>query len=163
MIVAQPLLDFLTGSARAALPFLRSQVLQGISANQIISNLKDYGLSFQRQRVLDVIAALRGYADLPKYLRLVGGNTPLPYEAHVINIASQQANYNYVLKNENAPEGIPEYITVSSVVPLSVNNILALGRQKIFDQSRYQANAADLDKVTQTITEASASSRTPPF
>jgi hypothetical protein len=134
MDMPTPLLDFLEGRAKSALPFLRAGVKQGQSATQIIANLAPLNLTFRRQAMLDVIAALQGKITPerkggiePPLTRLLGVNTPIPQDLHNPAVVNLNSNYQYVVNF--AQEGVvtSDYLTVSSAVPLSIANIKLLG------------------------------------
>jgi len=125
MTMAQPLLDFITGRARAALSFLRGAVAQGLKATGIVDLLQSQGLSFRRQAMFDVIAALQNRASISQYLRITPPNTPLPAEAHALSVVNLRANYQYVVEAVNRISGAESYITVSSEIPLSQVQIQA--------------------------------------
>ena len=157
----QPLLDFLTGRARQALPFLRQLVSEGLEPTVIISELREYNLGFQTQRVLDVIAALYGRANVARWIRLVGANTALPPEAHTTNVAGQSTNYQYVVRVENAPVGVPEFLTVSSDIPLSWNSIQSKALIAAIVSGPPKSEEEDFEDITFVPIEANVSVAAP--
>ena len=154
MSMAQPLLDFLTGRARTALPFLRAGVAQGLSSSAIIAALQGQGLSFARQRMLDVIAALQGRADINRYIRLAGETTPLPPEAHTVSVTNLRTNYQYVVRAENPVTEDEYYVTVVSAVPLSVVQIRALADSAFLGTGDSSIDREEYDRSIVTIEEA---------
>ena len=123
--MAQPLLDFIVGRARAALPFLRGLVAQALNPTAIVNRLQEQGLSFRRQAMFDLIAALQNRAGVAQYLRITPPNTPLPTEAHALSVVNLRSNYQYVVEAVNPISGAQSYITVSSEIPLSQVQIQA--------------------------------------
>lgn len=162
----QPLLDFLTGRARQALPYLRALAARGTQAGVALEILRSFDLGFQRQQFLDVYAALQNRADVNRYLRIVPPNTLLPPEAHTVAVTELTSqgrfvNYQYVLEVENEPLGAPEFITVSSQVPLSQNEILSLGTGVLNNPAAYDFSTDQLGKIQLSIAEANVSQRAP--
>jgi hypothetical protein len=136
MNMAQPLLDFITGSARMALPFLRKAAAAGVKAGAVIDVLRAFGLKFSTQRMLDVYAALQGRADLSRYLRIVPPTVTLPYEAHTEAVFNMRTNYQYVVRVFNPATQNEQYVTVVSEFPLAevqiraeVDTIFATGQK----------------------------------
>lgn len=121
-----PLLDFLEGRAKEALPFLRGAAARGLTPSQAIAELKPLNLTFQRQRMLDVYAALQNRIDPERIARLVGEDIPLPQELHNVSPVELGSNYQYVVgafDDTGEPLG---FVTVSSAVPLAPTAIRAL-------------------------------------
>jgi len=58
--MATPVIDQLTGRARAALPFIEQGVANELGANVIIDMLSHAGLSFRRTDMLSVIRQVAG-------------------------------------------------------------------------------------------------------
>lgn len=163
--MAQPLLDFLVGRARQALPYMRALAARGTQPGIALEILKEFELGFQRQQFLDVYAALRNKADLNRYLRVVPANVTLPPESHAIAVteltsAGRPVNFQYTLELENEPLEAPEFITVSSQVPLSQNQILALGVGVLSDPSKYPFSTDQLGKIQLSIAQAEVSQTT---
>lgn len=154
MEMAQPLLDFLEGRARAFLPFLRTGAAAGVKATAVIDVLRAFGIPFTTQRVLDIYAALQNRADLPRYLRLVPQTIPLPPEAHTINVVYEQvADYNYLVSVFHPATGRQEYITVASDIALSQANIRAQV-DALFSGEKYQISLEEYPDATVTIEDA---------
>lgn len=155
----QPLLDFLVGRARQALPYMRALAARGTNAGVALEILQQFDLGFQKQRFLDVYAALQNRADVNRYARLVGPNGILPPEAHTVAVTEltsngQPVNYQYLLEVENGPIQAPEYITVSSQVPLSTNDIFSLGTSILSNPARYSLTQEELGQITLSLQEA---------
>jgi len=154
-VTVQPDLTFLQGSALRALPFIRAMVAQGASANSIISQLKLGDTPLRRQTALDIISLLKGKGDLQNIIRLTSPNTPLPQEAHEPSVVNISSNYQYLVLAENTNAGIDAYVTVSSAVPLSANNIFAVAGTLFtgpgdygITQSQYLGGTLSIEKAT---------------
>jgi len=152
--MAQPLLDFITGRARAALPFLRGAVAQGLAPTAIVEALRTQGLSFRAQAMYDVIAALQNRASVAQYLRLTPPTTPLPAEAHALSVVNLRANYQYVVSAVNAASGAEYDITVSSAVPLSRVQILAAADSAFLGSGNSAIGQREYEATTRSIIEA---------
>jgi hypothetical protein len=152
--MAQPLLDFLTGRARAALPFMRKAVAAGVSAANALDVLRAFGVGFQTQAFYDVYNALLGRAKLPAYLRIVPDTTTLPYEAHAVNPVRQRTNYEYVIKIFHPPTGHQQYITVGSAVPLSVLQLKAQTDAIFASEAIYEVTREEYPDSEVTVIEA---------
>jgi hypothetical protein len=155
--MAQPLLDFLVGRAKAALPFLRKAAKEGLTATAAIESLKALNLTFQRQRMLDVYAALQSRADVNQYIRLVGENTVLPEEAHHPAETNLNSNYQYVVGGVNAAGEDLGFATITSAVPLAAIEIRALGTGLLASGSYLEDVVTDLEVAYVTIEEANVS------
>jgi hypothetical protein len=123
--MATPLLDFLTGRAKQALPTLKGAAARGLSPTAALAELVPLNLTFNRQRMLDVYAALQPAVAPERAFRLAGQNVPLPYELH--NNPPQQMihNFEYVVEAVDEFSNPLGYLTVTSAVPLSGNEIRA--------------------------------------
>ena len=170
MFMPQPLLDFLEGRARQALPFLRAAAKTELTAVQILAEMRAFfppgatePLRLQTQRALDIIAALRSRADVNRWIRLAGPATVLPPEAHFRNIAPQRSTFQYVVQVQNAPGEIPEIMTVSSDIPLSWESIQHGALLLAFDESRYEVDLALLGNISFTAVEANVKKGTPGY
>ena len=119
------LIDQLTGRARQALPYIEQLVNQGVSANEILSQIQDLGFGVRRQIGLDIIGALRGKFTTQRATRLFGPNTPLPSDLYSPSPYNISANYNFRLKLVGAPQGEQQYINIVSATELSLNQIFA--------------------------------------
>jgi hypothetical protein len=161
MAMAQPLLSFLTGRARAALPFIESGVARGLSPTKIIESLIGLTPLFRRQTMLDVIAALQGRADLPRWMRITPPSEPLPLAAHVVSPVDLRGNYQYVLKVDNAPFNVPPNITVNSAVSLSQEEIFDNGRRVLVQSEKYPINEAEAMLIQFEITKATIAPSAP--
>ena len=157
MIVAQPLLDFLTGRAKSALPFLRASAARGESSAQAIANLKGLDLTFNRQRMLDVYGALLNRTSPDRWFRLVGETTPLPVEAHTVAVTNLSNNFQYLLHAENTVTGDDYYVTVGSEFPLSKVQILALGDSTFTAPTRSGVTTEDYSQSVVTVLELNQS------
>lgn len=121
--MAMPLLDFITGRARQALPFLRAAAVRGDTPSAALASLKPLDLTFNRQRMLDVYAALQNRLDVARTLRLVGSSTPIPAELHDIAASNINSNYQYIV-GAYSEEGIPlGFLTVASSETLTRGEI----------------------------------------
>jgi hypothetical protein len=127
--VAQPVLEFLTGRARQALPYLRAAAAQGLSANAAIAALKAIPIALQRQKALDIYGVLLSRVSPERIIRLVGETTPIPIEFHSPAVRDQFSNYQYVVSTPNQLTDELAYLTVSSAVPLAGAEIRELGQQ----------------------------------
>lgn len=106
-----------------ALPFLRGFAERGLSATQALEQLKPMGLTFNRQRMLDVYAALQNKIDPERSARLVGQDVPIPQELHNLAVNRQTHNYQYevgAFDETGQPLG---YVTVGSTIPLAASEI----------------------------------------
>lgn len=117
--MAQPLLDFLVGRAKEALPYLSGAARQGLTAAAAIDLLKPLNLTFNRQRMLDVYAALQNRKDPERSARLVGENVPIPQELHRESPADLSTNYQYVVGAYDENGDNLGHVTVVSSVPLA--------------------------------------------
>ena len=160
--MAEPLLDFLTGRAKAALPFLRGAVAQGLKPEQIIAALQASGIpTFRREVMLGIIAALENRADLARYLRIVPPTTPLPPEAHTVNVVYNQTdNYQYGVKIVDPASPAPTWVTVVSAIPLSASNIRAVAETMQTRYTQFIPNY-DIESVDFQIIEANVKPTAP--
>jgi hypothetical protein len=124
-MMAIPLLDFLEGRARQALPFLRSAAAKGLTATAALESIKGLTPTFNRQRMLDIYAVLQERADPEKLARLVGQNVPIPQELHTPSPAEMRSNYQYVVEAIDEFAEPIGYVTISSAIPLSGADIRA--------------------------------------
>lgn len=132
--MAIPALDFLTGRAREALPFLRGAIARGLTNPEILALKGIEFPSFARQRMLDVIAVLRQLVPVragsptlfQRYLRLVPPTTTMPIESHAPSVTNLSSTYQYLVRADNLVTDEQIYITVSSAVPLSQVQINAV-------------------------------------
>lgn len=169
--MAEPLLDFLAGRAKAALPFLRGAVAQGLNINQIINALQASGIgTFRRQSMLDIIAALQNRFDptnpkltrIARFMRLVPETTVLPPEAHTVNVVTAQgSNYEYVVRLQSEENPVPRYITVVSEIPLSAANVYAVSETTFYGYAAVDQTPLTIDPGDQTIIEANVSPTAP--
>lgn len=159
--MAQPLLDFLEGRAKAALPFLRAGVAQGLSPTAIIASLEGKVETFRRQAMLDIIHALQGVYKLPQYLRITPKATPLAAEAHVTSPSAMDTNYQYVTKLDNPDLPAPIYITVVSDVPLSQIAIMGQAQLMYLGEKYGLAGIDEFQRSTVDIVSASINPSTP--
>jgi hypothetical protein len=123
--MATPLLDFLTGRAKQALPILKGAAARGLSATAALALLVPEHLTFNRQRMLDVYAALQPAVAPERAFRLVGQNAPLPYELHNNPPQQMAHNFEYVVEAVDEFAEPLGYLTVSSAVPLAGNEVRA--------------------------------------
>jgi hypothetical protein len=155
MAMAQPLLDFLEGRARVALPFLRAAATAGVKVTAVIDVLRAFGLKFATQPILDIYAALQGRADIKRYLRIVPLTTTLPSEAHKANVVYNQiANYNYVIRVFHPDTMGTQYVVVASAVPLSQLQIRAKVDAMFATGERYKLTLEEYADSEVTIEEA---------
>lgn len=155
--MAQPLLDFLTGSARRALPFLRSAAAKGLSANAAIAGLRQLDIGVQRQRVLDIYAVLQNRANPERIARLAGENTTIPVDVHTpapVDIANP---FQYVIEANIEGEATGDYLTVVSTVPLSPRQIREQGVFLFNGEDYRDLELGPLSTVDIQIIEANAS------
>lgn len=153
--MAQPLLDFLTGRARAALPFMRAAAAAGVKATNALDVLRAFGVGFQAQAFYDVYNALLGRAKLPAYLRLVPENVPLPYEAHFVNPAPQRNNYQYIVRVFHPPTQNEQHVAIVSDTALSQAQIFAATDELFAGETPYEVMAEQYPDAEKTILEAS--------
>lgn len=160
--MAQPLLDFLTGRARTALPFLRAGVNQGLSPTEIIASLQAQGIpTARRQTMLDIIAVLQGNAATRRTVRLLPPNEPIPAALHVTAVTNIKSLYQYTVRVTHPDLLTPQFLTVSSDVPLSRNNILA-DAQTMFTNGKYtQIEEDSYDLLDLQVFEARSSLANP--
>jgi hypothetical protein len=152
--MAQPLLDFLTGRARAALPFMRKAAAAGVTAANALDVLRAFGVGFQTQAFYDVYNALLGKATIKNYLRIVPETVTLPYEAHAVNPVRQRTNYEYVLEIFHPPTGHQQYITVGSAIPLSQLQLKAQADAIFSSEAVYEVEQAEYPDSEVTVIEA---------
>lgn len=137
--MAQPLLDFLTGRARAALPYLEALAARNVRTADVFAILQGFDLSFQRQRVLDLYATLQGRIDPERSARLVGAGNVIPDELTNVAPVKLRSNYQYLISATGAEATEPTFATVSSDVPLSANTIRLLASEVLTsDQEAYK-------------------------
>lgn len=120
-----PLLDFLTGRAKQALPFLEGFAQKGFTPAQALEALKGLAPTFNRQSMLDVYAALQSRLTPERVLRLAGRTAPIPISLHNPSPADLGSNYQYrvgAFDETGEPIG---YVTVSSNIPLAAVQIEA--------------------------------------
>jgi hypothetical protein len=160
-VMAQPLLDFLEGRARQVLPYLRKLVSQGLSSHDIQLILGEFGLGLRRTVLLDIIAALKGARDVGRYIRLVGENTPIPLEGHAVAPVNLSNNYSYLVEVENGPVTVPEFVTVTSAIPLSANQIFSVATGILASGDSGELSDRELAAVTLAINEAQVSPSAP--
>lgn len=159
--MAVPLLDFVTGRARQALPFLKKAASEGLTPTQAISQLRELGGGGQTQRLLDIYAALQNRISLPRILRLVGETTTIPKDLHHLAETTINSNYQYVIATSVGGYPTPDFLTVTSSVPLSAAQIRAQGAF-LFNSEEY--SDLDLGPVEQSdidITEANVADYAP--
>lgn len=161
--MAQPLLDFLTGRARAALPYLEALAARNVRTADVFAILQGFDLSFQRQRVLDVYASLQGRIDPERTARLVGQGNVIPDEFTNVAPVKIKNQYSYLVSTPNIHTGEKEYGTVGSDVPLSANTIrvLAVELFTINEHSRLEDQTVGTDQITIERAQRSGLSGTP--
>lgn len=135
--MAFPLLDFVTGRARAALPFLQGFARQGLSPTAAISALRELGGGGQTQRLLDIYAVFQKRATTERVARLVGPLNVVPRELHTAAPYSLVHNYQYVISVPNAETLQDDYLSVSSDVRLTPLQIRTIG-VGLFNSEQYQ-------------------------
>ncbi len=95
-LTGQLLPSVMTLSVRTALPFLTAGVSAGLSANQILSQLRGAGLGINRAAGLTVIRTLRGAGGMPPAVRgTVAGDYPDPTLFTVAAYPTAR-NYTYI-------------------------------------------------------------------
>jgi hypothetical protein len=159
--MAQPFLEFLTGRARIALPYLRGASARGLTTSAALALLKELGIAIRTQTATDIYAALRGRANPEQYSRLIPSTEPLPYEAHGRNIQPQEENYQYVVEVFHPQTGNQQYIQFASAIPLSRNLIDARVEMIFAAGEKYAVTFEQLPDSSITIVEASTSLSAP--
>lgn len=160
--MATPALDFLTGRAREALPFLRGAIARGLSNAEILALKGIEFASFARQRMLDVIAILRQSVPVragsptlfQRYLRIVPPTTPLPIEAHAPSVTNLSSTYQYLVRADNLKTDEEFFITVSSAVPLSQVQINAVADTIFLGPTESGVGAAGRSQLATSIESA---------
>lgn len=135
--MAEPLLDFLTGRARAALPFLRYAAARNLPASIANDILRQLGGGLQTQRIGDIYAVLQNRANAERVARLTGENGIIPIDLHVASPNELSSNYQYVIQAVINNEATGDFLTVSSDIPLSPGQIRAQG-VFLFNRSDYR-------------------------
>lgn len=155
--MAQPLLDFLTGSARRALPFLKQYAKEGLSANAAASRLKLENAGIQRQKVLDIYAVLQNRANPERIARVTGENTTIPVEIHTPVPVDINSPFQYVVEANIEGQATGDYLTVVSTVPLSPRQIREQGVFLFNGEDYRDLELGPLSTVDIQIIEANAS------
>ena len=125
----EPLLDFITGRARAALPFLRKAAAAKVSPSAAADVLRAFGAGIQTQKLLDIYAVLQQRFSVAQVLRLVPETTPIPEDLHFEPPFDVNHNFEYVVAPTFSVGNPDDYLTVVSSVPLSPASIRALGAE----------------------------------
>lgn len=150
-----PLFDLLSGSARAALPFIEHLAAQKLSANAIIDTLQqEYGLGFQRAAALKVINAVKNKGDPAAWVKIAGENSPIPDEYHQISPTRMDVNYRYRIELQNSPDTFPDFTYVSSDVPLSANDIFSVAGTNIQEGGGSNPDNVDTSGITMILDDA---------
>jgi hypothetical protein len=160
--MAVPLLDFLTGRAKAALPFLVASAEKGRTAAQAIAELAPLNLTFRRQAMLDVYAALTSAPTPTRIERLIGPDVPIPQNLHTTSPAPLGTNYQYVVSFESLVTENPDYLTVVSDVPLSIADIRELGAELANDELYKDLDLGFVEASDVTVSRALVDNRVPP-
>jgi hypothetical protein len=159
--MAERELSFLTGRAGEALPYLKGAAAEGLTPTAAIALLKGLNLTFNRQRMLDVYAALQARVDPERAARLVGQNAPIPQELHFTPPQQMLANYEYVVEAVDEFAEPIGYVTISSSVPLAANEIRARGGLLFVTQSEVYLEEEDQIPHAVTIVEANVNASVP--
>ena len=160
--MAQPLLDFLTGRARAALPFLRAAAAQGLSGAVAIELVRQFAQTFQRQQMLDIYAVLQNRADPERIARLVGQYAPIPNELHTPSVTQLKNPYEYVVVATDEEGEDIGALTVGSTFPLSAEEIHRRANTLFREQPAVYLSKQIGELVAQSIEEANVSSEVAP-
>jgi hypothetical protein len=152
--MAERELSFLTGKAGEALPYLKGAAAEGLTPTAAIALLKGLNLTFNRQRMLDVYAALQARVDPERAARLVGQNVPLPQELHFTYPRQMSSDYEYVVEAVDEFAEPIGYVTISSSVPLAANEIRARGGLLFVTQSELYLEEEQQIPHSVSITEA---------
>lgn len=152
--MAQPQLEFLTGKARQALPFLRGFARAELSPTSALNLLKALNIPIRTQTTLDIYAALQNRADITRYLRLVPPTQPLPTEAHTGAVAPQRNNFEYIIQVTHPATGVSQYVQIGSDIPLSQNAINSRVDAIFAGNEKYQIALEDYPDSTVQIVEA---------
>ena len=152
--MAQPKLEFLTGKARQALPFLRGFANAELSPTSALNLLKALNIPIRTQTVLDIYAALQNRADLNRYLRLVPPTEPLPAEAHTGAVAPQRNNFEYIIQVTHPASKVSQYVQIGSDIPLSRNAIESRVAAIFIGNEKYNISLEDYPDATVKIVEA---------
>lgn len=159
--MAQALIDYLTGKARAAFPTIAALAETAKSAQEIVSELRAAGLGFRNQNMLDIVAVLRNKADYNRYVRTFGENAPIPTSLHTPSVTTTDKNFSYLVELQNAPETLPEFVTVTSDVALSANDIFATATSFLSNDRYNEFDESQLSQITLDIQEARYSPNSP--
>lgn len=135
--MAEPLLDFLTGRARAALPFLRYAAARNLPASIANDILRQLGGGLQTQRIGDIYAVLQQRANPERIARLSGENAVIPIDIHTVSPEQLSSNYQYVIRTDITTNQQEDFLTVSSDVPLSPGQIRQQGAT-LFNSGLYK-------------------------
>jgi hypothetical protein len=159
--MAERELGFLTGRAARALPYLQGAAAEGLSPTAALAILAPLNLTFNRQRMLDVYAALQARVEPERAARLVGQNVPLPQELHFTYPRQMLSDYEYVVEAVDEFLEPIGYVTISSSVPLAANEIRARAGLLFTTQSENYLEEEDQVPAAISITEANVNATAP--
>jgi hypothetical protein len=152
------LIEVLTAGAKAAFPMLSSLAESGLSANEILRQVKDAGFSVQRQAGLDVIGALRENVNAARYLRLISPLTIPDPAKFGVAITNTLSNFSYIIKatgiNSQTGERIIQNLTVRSNTPISQSDAMSVADSYLGDSANYQNIAEYSLDVTNVLRNA---------
>jgi hypothetical protein len=160
--MAVPTLEFLTGRAKAALPFLVGAAERGLTPSQAIAELAPLNLTFRRQAMLDVYATLTSAPSPTRIERLIGANAPIPQNLHTTSPAPLGSNYQYQVSFGSLVTANPDYLTVTSDVPLSLAQIRELGAELGTKGGPSDVELGVISPDDVTVTKAYVDNRVPP-
>lgn len=159
--MATPLLDFLVGRAKEALPYLRGAAKQGLSAAAAIELLRPLNLTFRRQSMLDVYAALTNRIDPERTARFVGQTIPIPLELHNVSPVNLSTNYQYVVGATDETGEPIGYVTVVSNVALAPVQIRTRAGLLFASEGELYLEEGSLPVTAVSIEEANVSPSAP--
>lgn len=144
-----------------ALPFLRGFAERGLTPSQAIAELKPLDLTFNRQRMLDVYAALQERTDPERLARLVGQDIPIPQDLHAPSVNKQSNNYQYEVGAFDENGDALGYVTVGSYVGLAGNQIRTLAMRLFTEDASIYLDRPKVPINSISIVSATVSNEVP--
>lgn len=141
------LLDSLSKSARAALPFFEAAANTNLTSSQIISQAKAAGFSFRNQTGFDIIAQLRDNQSASQYIRSVSNSTLLNPSKFSKPLSGLLRNYSYRVEitgtNVTGETVNRKIVTVSTDKVLTKDQIIEYATQTVAGSNNYDGLSVD--------------------
>lgn len=154
--------DLLSASERTALPFLRELAETDLSANAILSRLKENGLGIRRSNGLSIISQLRNVISTRPYVANVGVNKQLTIDNLPTALTDIRRNFSYEIRIDGRLDATGEkastYVTVTSDELLTKQEALDIAADYSDTDGTVYGISYDTATVTQVLVKPGYSS-----